>query len=474
MDCLRADHVGFLGYGNPTTPFLDSLAKESLVLAGAIATGTPTYHAFPAIMASRYPLALGRDLIGLTPQETTLASALREAGYSTGAFVAANPYISRRYGYDLGFETFQDFLDVKTTTITGNGNHPNRFNVALKAISRKFGPLDAAYDELSFQYGLRKARRSSFSFDQLRRFPAADFMVNKALDWLTGVSTPFFLWLHFMDPHAPYYPLEMGLRALALDRVDSMRACDLNSYWNRAELSLRRARKYRNKVMALYDAGIRSVDEQIARFVSALQKAGIWNNCIFAFTADHGEEFLEHGGRFHFPPKVTEELVRVPLLIHDPKNRKEHRCPGSFGLLDLPPTLLGAVGTEAPASFSGRNRWADIQRGKLPDDPVITECCHHNPSVAGSLLDARILSLREAQYKLVLDFRNSREVLFNLEEDATESRPLPDDAEIVRRRRLLDRARAHVSDSLQTRDMAARAGLLLRETLAEKNAVMIT
>jgi len=224
VDCLRADHVGFLGYGKPTTPFLGSLAKEGLVMASAIATGTPTYHAFPAIMASRYPLALGRDLIGLAPQETTLASSLREAGYSTGAFVAANPYLSRRYGYDFGFETFHDFLDVKMTATNGNGDHPNRFNVALKKISRQWGLLEAVYDELSFQCSLRKARRSSFSFDQLRRFPAADFIVNKALDWLSSVSTPFLLWLHFIDPHAPYYPLEMGLSALALDGMDSMRA----------------------------------------------------------------------------------------------------------------------------------------------------------------------------------------------------------------------------------------------------------
>ena len=77
VDCLRADHVGFMGYGRPTTPFLDSLASESFVVPNAIVGGVPTYYSFPAILASRHPLAIGRDLIGLVPGETTLPSYLK-------------------------------------------------------------------------------------------------------------------------------------------------------------------------------------------------------------------------------------------------------------------------------------------------------------------------------------------------------------------------------------------------------------
>jgi glucan phosphoethanolaminetransferase (alkaline phosphatase superfamily) len=62
VDCLRADHVGFLGYERPTTPFLDSLAGESVVFTNAIVAGAPTYYSFPGIMASRFPLGLCRDV----------------------------------------------------------------------------------------------------------------------------------------------------------------------------------------------------------------------------------------------------------------------------------------------------------------------------------------------------------------------------------------------------------------------------
>jgi len=94
VDCLRADHVGFNGYSCPTTPFLDQLAKENVVVHNAIVAGTPTYYSFPAIMASRYPLALGRDIVGLAPGESTIASVLNECGYATAAFIAGNPLTS--------------------------------------------------------------------------------------------------------------------------------------------------------------------------------------------------------------------------------------------------------------------------------------------------------------------------------------------------------------------------------------------
>src|SRR5207245_9826259 len=81
VDCVRADHAGFLGYDRPTTPFLDSLASQSLVFRNALATGTPTYYSLPAILASRYPLALGRDLLGLAPDETTITSVLKQRGF---------------------------------------------------------------------------------------------------------------------------------------------------------------------------------------------------------------------------------------------------------------------------------------------------------------------------------------------------------------------------------------------------------
>ncbi len=159
VDCLRADHVGFMGYECPTTPFLDSLARESFVVPTAIVAGAPTYYSFPSILASRYPLALGRDVLGLGPDEPTLASILQQRGYATASFGAANPYISSRFGYEHGFDTFHDFLedepaplsDGKTNAASSNG-WASGLNRMLQKIRPALGPLGAVYDELYFEY----------------------------------------------------------------------------------------------------------------------------------------------------------------------------------------------------------------------------------------------------------------------------------------------------------------------------------
>ena len=202
VDCLRADHVGFLGYHRPTTPFLNSLAAESLIVPNAIVGGAPTYYSFPAIMASRHPLALGRDVIGLAPEETTIASVLNQSGYATAAFLAGNPYLSRRFGYAAGFDTFHDFLDAEIGSLpdssnrAGNRSLRSRFNSTLAELCHKLGPAGPLYDELYFQYCQRVAASPAPSLDVMRRFPAADVIVDQARDWLAGVAGgPFFLWL---------------------------------------------------------------------------------------------------------------------------------------------------------------------------------------------------------------------------------------------------------------------------------------
>src|SRR2546423_13798168 len=110
VDCLRADHVGFMGYERPTTPFLDSLASANFVIPAAIVAGAPTYYSFPAILGSRHSLALGRDVLGLAPGEPSLATVLKQAGYATAGITAANPYLSLQFGYDQGFNEFRDYL----------------------------------------------------------------------------------------------------------------------------------------------------------------------------------------------------------------------------------------------------------------------------------------------------------------------------------------------------------------------------
>jgi arylsulfatase A-like enzyme len=476
VDCLRADHAGFLGYERLTTPFMDSLAGEALVFRNAIAAGVPTYYSIPAIMASRHSLALCRDVIGIAPQEPTLASACRDSGYATGAFLAGNPYLLKRFGYQAGFDTYVNFLESETHTASfrpvvspQNDRLPSALNRSLQRWCHKAGPVGRVYDELYFRYCQRIAPGTAPSFDDLRRFPAADVIVDRARDWLAKVAgRPFFLWLHFMDPHFPYYPAAEALQLLGCPHLDAPRARYLNSYWGR-DLNPRRLSRHRDEILQLYDAGIRWVDTQIVRLVNELRQFGLWDKCVMAFTADHGEEFLDHAGRFHPPSNIYRELSRVPLLIRVPGLESQKSVETPLSLIDLAPTLLEIADIPSPVNFRGRSRWGNLQNDKTWEEPAITECVSTclDPFRLESRLGPRILSVREARFKLIVDYASSNAWLFDLDTDPQELTPLPAGAETPVRRRLLEWIRAHLADSRRSRDddsrLAARLGELRLE-----------
>jgi len=470
VDCLRADHVGFMGYDLPTTPFLDSLAKESFVVPNAIAAGTPTYYSLPAILASRFPLSLGRDILGIGPTEPTLASVLKDECYSTAAFGAGNPYLSARFGYQQGFDTFRDFLATDSADEAESKSSPTRqawagrLNDLLRKMRPAMGPFGPFYDELYFRY-CQKVTPVPNSLDDLRSYPAADVIVDHACDWLMSVGDkPFFLWLHLMDPHSPYYPKDAAVSGLQQSSFSPQRARYLNSFWNRSDLQPNKFERHRREILALYDAGVCWVDEQIKRLIGSLRSSNRWDDCIFALTADHGEEFLEHGGRYHPPSHLFEELIHVPLLVRVPgvETRQQHNSP--FSLMHLAPTLLGAACLDAPTAFQGRSLIGEMQRGAAFDDVVISECVDGctNPFHRENRMGPRILSVRESRYKLVIHFRSGMEKLYDLESDPAERSALPPQAERPLRRRLLSVAREHLHRLAIERDDKMRLLARLR------------
>jgi arylsulfatase A-like enzyme len=470
VDCLRADHVGFMGYGRPTTPFLDSLASESCVCRSAIVAGAPTYYSLPGILASRYPLALGRDILGISPDEPTLASVLKHAGYATAAFSAANPYISSRFGYDSGFDTFRDFLEGEPAPTaddhagSSSTTFASRLNRKLQGLRPVMGPLRPVYDEAYFRY-CQRVTPVPKSLDALRRFPAADEIVDNAIAWLADVGgSPFFLWLHLMDPHSPYYPKEQALELMGDPSISPREARNLNSYWNRSDLGPGRLSHHCEEIESLYDAGIRWVDSQLEQLISKLRSASRWNNCIFALTADHGEEFLDHGGRYHPPSRLMEEVIHVPLLLRVPGQKGNWGAKAPFSLIHLAPTLLDAARQSIPHEFAGRSQWQN-QREEFAISECIAGCT--NPFRSENRIGPRVLAVRGARFKLVISFDPRGEALYDLEADPREQSPLPLSAEPSVRRRLLEAAREHLKNSQTRRNSESRLRARLRDLQLE-------
>lgn len=467
VDCLRADHVGWHGVAPSPTPRLDALAAESRVFENAIVAGLPTYYSFPAIMAGRFPLRFGRDFTGITAEEPTLASVLADQGYDTAAFVAGNPYAGRWSGYARGFHTFQDFMDApkraKETSKQGAARGDRWREMAAGVPGGR-----ALFDEIYFRYAVRK-RADVFEkngWEAWRAYPSAQTITQAALAWLTERrDAPFFLWLHYMDAHRPFFPSSIPPR----------RAFEHFNFWIRDDISLARRKDSLKTEHALYDASIRDVDGQVARVSDALQVGGAWDKTVLAVTADHGEAFLERGEADHDPLSLTAELTHVPLLIHAPA-WQAGRAAAPVSLIDLAPTLLQLLGMPIPLSFEGVARTgtaddeneiviAEVVGGRTRDQILSGRAIRGGP---------RLLAAQTADFKLVIDFAAGRFELFDLKRDPNEKMPLQLQEHRATAARLLRAAKTHLQKQnglgytlgqLDVRMELVRAQLAQRKTV---------
>jgi choline-sulfatase len=193
------------------------------------------------------------------------------------------------------------------------------------------------------------------SADALRQKRAgqsnSDLVVDKVVSWLgrrvaAKTTAPFFLWTHLYDPHAPYQ-------------------------------APRSPRRFGDRDVDRYDAEIQFADEQVGELLFELDRLALSPNTIVVVTSDHGDEFGEHGIRFH-ARSLFNQVIRVPLLVYLPPAQggtaqgRVDETPVS--LVDVVPTLLELARVAPPAGLNGRSLAAATRSGApVPSRPVLTE-----------------------------------------------------------------------------------------------------
>jgi len=299
-DALRADHLSCYGYERETSPVLDDLASESLVFEHAYSASSHTREAVPALLTGQYPDVAVDDGYHLASE--SIAERLSDAGYATGGF-HSNPFVSRAYGFDRGFDEFDDDLHL--------GQHK------LVALAQR------ALDKL-----------------RNRHYARAEEINERALAWVDSLGEePLFLWNHYMDTHGPYEP-PGEYRALYADRQVSDR--EAQSLYQRAiDDPESITDDERQLLIDLYDAEIRYNDAQIGAFLDALRERELFEESLLIITADHGDAFGEHGYYEH-PRHLHDELVHVPLLVRLPD--------GASGTVETPASTLDVAATVADAA----------------------------------------------------------------------------------------------------------------------------
>jgi arylsulfatase A-like enzyme len=407
VDCLRADHLGCLGYRKDTSPFLDELARKGLLFTQAAAVANWTAPSFLALFTSTYPFSHSGRL-GLHQGTPALAELLQEAGYRTAGF-HSNPFLSPYYGFNRGFKVFSDLR---------RGRQRKRlFEMPRRVVKRAVGGNDRLHRMLAPVYDFAVGSNAHIG---------TQAAVGRARRWIKVTEAPFFLWLHLMDTHGPYLPAS---RLLSPRRAMYYSALNVKAQENRWPDQAKRDNRLltkdeRDQLVNVYDERLRCADRAIGAVYEELERQGKRSETLFIVTGDHGHAFMEHGFYGHIVG-LYDELIHVPLLVLGPDPRPQ-RIDRPVSLIDLAPTVLDFANVRAPHSFRGRSLRALINDPTSNDSvsPVFSEDARRDRSITVPVVQLdpknRSVSLRRKEWKYIYH-QDGRDELYNVSVDPGET-----------------------------------------------------
>jgi len=295
LDTTRPDFLGAYGAGPEQSPHIDRLAQDGVLFEQAISSSavTPVSHA--TILTGLYQYNHGLRVLyagsgyQLPDSVPTLATAFKSAGYTTATIHSAFP-VSRTFGLTRDFGSVQD--------------------------------LDTEFQQ----------KEDKLGWDTDRHQRRSDHTTDLALEFLDQVEQPFFLWLHYWDPHDPrLLPPKEDLPKVAPGATQ--------------------AEQYR----ALYASEVRYQDRQLGRLFDGLRERGLYERTAIALTSDHGEGLddgqADHGWSKH--RMVYQEQIWVPLIVRLPGGPQGLRVGATVRTVDVAPTLIEAAGLEPPKRLDG-------------------------------------------------------------------------------------------------------------------------
>ena len=316
LDTTRPDRLGCYGSPSGATPNLDALAARGARLEEAVAPVALTRPSHATLLTGLEPRQHGVWSNGpyrLEPAFTTIAERFSQRGFSTAAVVSSF-VLGRSFGLDQGFARYDD------TVAEAPGADPEK---------------------------------------------TADAAERSASTWIGSgaAAPPFFLWVHFYDPHHPYVPPEPYSSRFRSDP---------------------------------YAGEVAFMDAAIGRLLHALAAKGLEAETLVVAVADHGEGLGEHGEPTH-GYFLYDSTLRVPLILAGPGVPPGLVVPGGVTLADLAPTMLEALGLEPDTGVAGRSFWSELPRGRVGARPALLE----NPAIHRQFGWAELAGLRADGWKWI-------------------------------------------------------------------------
>jgi arylsulfatase A-like enzyme len=320
LDTLRADRMSLYGAERRTTPVIDELARRGVRFTNAFSPSPWTLPAHAAMLTGRYPSSLSSNfddhLYRLAP---LLSAILKEHGYQTAA-VAGGGFVSKAYGADVGFDSFQ---------------------------------VGKAADAVSW---IQSAPKEPFFFFFHTYTPHVPYSDRRYTDGIDGGTL------------ATIY----SGKAKEWIAHHTLVSCG----WVSPTTS------EKEFLLALYDGGVTAADEIVGDLLAALQSAGVVERTIVVITSDHGEEFWDHTdrGAYH-GHTLYDELLRVPLVWYEPGLRRRGSTQAELvNLVDIVPTMLARLRVPAPAGLDGVDLSPLLDKGKWNvERTLFAEAVRHGP-----------------------------------------------------------------------------------------------
>ncbi len=365
IDACAANRVGAYGHPRPTTPYLDRMAEESVLFERASSSAPYTLASIASLFTGEHADVHRVIHAGdpLPDSKALLAERFRANGYRTFG-LSGNAHIHPRFGFDRGFERFE-YIDP------GVGRRP--FHTVPPEM------LETLWEELE----------------------SAD-------------GRPFFGYVHFMPPHAPYDPPTELLRLFARDPPDA-RYGSIENLLPLSHAAREVPPREAQAILDLYDASLRHVDGVLAEVRARLERAGLLEDTVWIVLSDHGEAFGEHGLWQH-SRLVVETMLHVPLIARFPGGRGAGmRIAAPVSLVDLEPTLGELFGLGPSSARTGVSLLPLLAGRQLSDRP---------PVVARTAGPGPHTSIRRGSKKAIYEARARRWSLFDLERDPLEQRDL--------------------------------------------------
>jgi len=413
IDSLRADHIGSLGYAKELTPNLDKIADEGVLFTQAFSCGPNTILSIvPMLMSSYFALYFQNRSVNkirtmnelfsrykdtvtkLNRRKPPIAEVLKNKGYKTSAF-HSNPFLSKYYNIDKGFSYYDD-------SFTSIGKHCEP--------AKKIGVVLSRNKKLT-----SLARRFYWICCNKVSYVRAETINKKVISWLKKYKKEnFFIWIHYMDTHIPYFPPAKFCNRLLVSNMDIY---DIYSKMNKNE---KVSQNELNAAIFLYDGTIRYIDYAIGELIKKMDELSVLDDTIIIITADHGDEFGEHEGFVHSPKKLYDELIHVPLIIYNAEH-KNIVVDKPVSLLDIAPTITDLLNLPVIKTFHGRSLIPVIKGEKITNG-IISE--GFDPQE-----DKIIVSFRDEEWKYIFHGSSKKHELYNIKNDPRETKNLYEEEE---------------------------------------------